>query len=96
MKAYQLKVNVKDVKPPVWWRILVPAGISFSAFSLILNEMIGLPDEAFSFVFHNRVRLLEPDKEHPLATNSLWAVADASREGPIKRWGLVAPQFSNQ
>lgn len=78
MKAYQLKVNVKDSKPPVWWRILVPAGISFSAFSLILNELIGLPDEAFSFVFHNRVRLLEPDEEHPLDTNSQWAAADAS------------------
>ena len=78
MKAYQLKVNVKDVKPPVWWRILVPAGISFSAFSLILNEMIGLQDEAFSFIFHNRVRLLELDKEHPLDTSFQCATADAS------------------
>ena len=78
MKACQLKVNVKDVKPPVWWRILVPAGISFSAFSLILNEMIGLQDEAFSFIFHNRVRLLELDKEHPLDTSFQCATADAS------------------
>ena len=78
MKACQLKVNVKDVKPPVWWRILVPAGISFSAFSLILNEMIGLQDEAFSFIFHNRVRLLELDIEHPLDTSFQCATADAS------------------
>lgn len=41
MKAYQLKIEIKNAKPPVWRRIIVPAGITFSQLSIILNRAMG-------------------------------------------------------
>lgn len=38
MKAYQIKVTVKGAKPPVWRRMIIPAGITFSQFSAMINE----------------------------------------------------------
>lgn len=38
MKAYQIKVTVKDSKPPVWRRMMIPAGITFQVFSAMINE----------------------------------------------------------
>ncbi len=39
MKAYQLKISLKDIKPPIWRRIIVPAGLSFAQFTLIVNSV---------------------------------------------------------
>ena len=41
MKAYQLKITIKDSHPPIWRRLIVPAGLSFSQLSLILNTTMG-------------------------------------------------------
>lgn len=41
MKAYQLKVSMKGLKPPVWRRVIVPAGYSFSQLSVILIGAMG-------------------------------------------------------
>ena len=41
MKAYILKVTIKNTHPPIWRRVIVPAGISFSQLNLILNTAIG-------------------------------------------------------
>lgn len=41
MKAYQLKVMIKNSKPPIWRRVIVPAGLSFSQLELVLNETMG-------------------------------------------------------
>lgn len=38
MKAYQLKIMIKDSKPPIWRRIVVPAGLTFSQLQLIINR----------------------------------------------------------
>lgn len=38
MKAYQIKVAIKGAKPPVWRRMLIPAGITFSQLSAMINE----------------------------------------------------------
>ena len=40
MKAYQLKVILKNSKPPVWRRCLIPAGITFSQLALILEDIV--------------------------------------------------------
>ena len=45
MKAFQLKVVIKDSKPPIWRRVIVPAGITFSQLSMILNEAMGWSGE---------------------------------------------------
>lgn len=34
MKAYVLKVTIKNTHPPIWRRVVVPAGISFSQLNL--------------------------------------------------------------
>ena len=41
MKAYQLKITIKGSKPPIWRRCIVPAGLSFSQFTLALREIMG-------------------------------------------------------
>ena len=40
MKSYQIKIILKNSKPPVWKRCAIPAGITFSQLALILEEMV--------------------------------------------------------
>ena len=40
MKAYQIKIILKNSKPPVWRRCLIPAGITFSQLALILDDIV--------------------------------------------------------
>ncbi|MDO4340195.1 MAG: plasmid pRiA4b ORF-3 family protein [Eubacteriales bacterium] len=41
MKAYQMKIVIKDSHPPIWRRFIVPAGLSFSQLGIVLNEVMG-------------------------------------------------------
>ncbi len=41
MKAYQFKITLKGSKPPIWRRVIVPAGLSFTQFSVVINEIMG-------------------------------------------------------
>ena len=50
MKAYQLKVAIKNSKPLVWKRCQVPAGILFSQLALIL-EMLTETEENSQYEF---------------------------------------------
>lgn len=59
MKTYQCKIMVKDSKPPVWWRLRVPGGISFSALSLILDAVTGDKHSAFLFEVFRTARIRE-------------------------------------
>ena len=38
MKAYQLKIMIKNSKPPIWRRVIVPAGLSFSQLELMMSQ----------------------------------------------------------
>ena len=40
MRAYQIKIILKNSKPPVWRRCLIPAGITFSQLALILEDIV--------------------------------------------------------
>ena len=40
MKAYQLKIMIKGSHPPIWRRIVVPAGLTFSQLSIVINEVM--------------------------------------------------------
>ncbi|MBD5134854.1 MAG: hypothetical protein HDT39_02665 [Lachnospiraceae bacterium] len=54
MKAFQLKIAIKNSKPPIWRRVIVPSGITFSQFSMILNNAMGwLGYHLFEFEFHS-------------------------------------------
>ena len=67
MKAYQCRVSIKDSKPPVWWRLFIPAGISFSALSLLLDDLCGDgPRDDFRFEIFRLARVWEPSEEKPL------------------------------
>ena len=67
MKAYRCKVSVKDSKPPVWVRCWIPGGISFSALSLLLDEITGeRHGDDFHFEIFRQARVWEPSKDAPL------------------------------
>lgn len=63
MKAYQLKITLKNSKPPIWRRCIIPAGITFSQLSILLNEIMGWYGahlSQFEF-FHRKLQLMEDD-----------------------------------
>lgn len=41
MKAYQLKIQIKNSHPPIWRRVVVPSGITFEELAEILNITMG-------------------------------------------------------
>lgn len=61
MKAFQLKITIKNSKPPIWRRVIVPTGITFSQLSMILNEVMGWSGyHLFEFEFyHKELRIIE-------------------------------------
>ena len=66
MKAYQLKVSIKNAHPPIWRRCIIPAGITFSQLGVLLNEIMGWNgSHLFSFEFRDiGVRIEEvPDDD---------------------------------
>ena len=65
MKAFQLKMVINDSKPPIWRRVIVPAGITFSQLSMILNKAMGWCGyHSFEFEFyHLELRIIEDTEE---------------------------------
>lgn len=65
MKAYILKISINDTHPPIWRRVAVPAGISFSQLNIILNtamDWCGYHLSEYTFRDY-RVRIVdEPDE----------------------------------
>lgn len=66
IKAFQLKIAIKNSKPPIWRRVIVPAGITFSQLSIILNEVMGWDGyHLFEFEFyHLELRIIEGADEY--------------------------------
>ena len=59
MKAYQIKIAVKNTKPPVWRRCIIPSGITFAQLSVILNEITGWNfGSYYEFEFYHRKQQL--------------------------------------
>ena len=69
MKAYQLKITIKNSHPPIWRRCVIPAGITFSQLGVLFNEIMGWKGyHLFSFEFRDygiRVEELEEDYDDP-------------------------------
>lgn len=64
MKAYQLKVMIKNSHPPIWRRIIVPAGLSFAQLSLVLNEAMGwMSAHLYAFEFPQLELRIEETQE---------------------------------
>lgn len=80
MKAYQLKAAIKNHKPTVWRRCIVPGGITYSQLSMILTEVMGREEEAdFEFEFYQKkIRFGESGEGRPLKPDYSYSVAEAS------------------
>lgn len=64
MKAYQLKITLRDSHPPIWRRIIVPAGLSFSQLTLIINTVMDWCGYHMSeYTFHDLGIILSDDYE---------------------------------
>jgi hypothetical protein len=43
-EAYQFKITLKNSKPPIWRRVLVPTDITFTEFHNIIQDVMGWGD----------------------------------------------------
>ncbi len=57
VKAYQLKIAVKNSKPLIWRRCIIPAGITFGNLSHILAVSMGWPDDLSKEFIFNSINL---------------------------------------
>lgn len=63
--AYQLKVSLLEVEPPVWRRLLVPGTMSLDRLHTVIQKAMGWTDSHLhEFVIRGR-RYGEPDPEEP-------------------------------
>ncbi|MCR5143875.1 MAG: plasmid pRiA4b ORF-3 family protein [Lachnospiraceae bacterium] len=58
MNAYQLKITLKEVKPAVWRRVIVPEGISFSQLTMVIHEVMGWSGYHLSEYLFNNLRII--------------------------------------
>ncbi|MEL7604002.1 MAG: plasmid pRiA4b ORF-3 family protein [Bacillota bacterium] len=64
MKAYQIKVTLLDVEPPVWRQFIVPAGISFERLHAVIQLAMGWRDcHLYEFVFDSGGLKVTGDEE---------------------------------
>jgi len=64
--VYQIKVSIMHIKPLVWRRLLVPAGITFNKLHKIIQAAFGWQDyHLYEFDFGD-VLVNVPDPEYPL------------------------------
>lgn len=50
--AYQFKITLREIEPPIWRRVLVPENITFSKLHKIIQSVFGWQDyHLFSFDF---------------------------------------------
>ncbi|WP_143321934.1 plasmid pRiA4b ORF-3 family protein [Clostridium sp. HBUAS56010] len=65
MGAYQLKITIKGSKPPIWRRILVPEGITFSKLHQVIQTAFSWSDEhLYQFEFRSEKIRVVPFEEN--------------------------------
>lgn len=78
MKAYQLKIAIKDSHPPIWRRVVVPAGMSFSQLIKVFQISMGwLGGHLSMFEFRTLGIQIEEDPEEDFGWGD-YEVLDAS------------------
>ena len=79
MKAFQLKITIKNSKPPIWRRVIVPTGITFSQLSMILNKVMGWSGyHLFEFEFYYQDLHIVEDADEFDIGYAPWDYIDAS------------------
>lgn len=96
-KAYQLKAAVKNSKPPIWRRCIIPAGITFSQLSILLSSLMEAenePDLDFGIEFYQRkIRFEEKNRRYFTKSGFFYDWAEAS-EHYIDSWLDTEEWFS--
>lgn len=64
-RAYQLKIGLKDVRPPVWRRLLVSGTDSLAQLHTVLQIAMGWTDTHLHEFVQGPVRYGEPDEDLP-------------------------------
>lgn len=73
---YQIKVTLKNIRPPVWRRLLVPADCTMDALHSAIQTAMGWMD-GHLYAFHGKNRWLEiPDPDN------MWDAGWSSRPKP--------------
>ena len=79
MKAYRCKVSIKNSRPPVWQRCWIPGGISFSALSIILDELTEeRHGDDFRFEVFRQARAWELSEDAPLQSDYYYTAYSAA------------------
>ena len=64
--VYQLEVTLKDIRPPIWRRFLVPANITFYKLHQVLQIVMGWGDyHLFGFYIDKNIFISIPDPTAP-------------------------------
>lgn len=81
MKAYQFRIEIKNSKPPIWRRCIVPAGTTFSQLSLIFDIVMGWSGyhlSRFGF-YHLGLQLEEEDVLFDFLPRGDFSLLDSSK-----------------
>ena len=65
MKAYKIKLEVKNSHPPVWRRAMIPVALTFHQLNIVLNKILELDkkDRGLFEFYHINIRICEkPDR----------------------------------
>lgn len=79
MKAYQLKIIIKETKPSIWRRVIVPAELSFSQLIVVINKAMDWYGYHLSgFTFRKLHIELEEEPEENFSSFAQNEILDAS------------------
>ena len=62
---YQIKVTLRDTRPPIWRRLLVPAGLTLDALHDVLQVAMGWDDSHMhEFPYGQNIRPKDSVPDH--------------------------------
>jgi hypothetical protein len=64
-QLYQIKITLRDIKPPIWRRIIVPADYTLSQLHEIIQVTMGWQNMHLYHFRVGKLRFGEPDEEFP-------------------------------
>ncbi len=64
MKAYQIKITINSSSPPIWRRCIIPAGLTFSQLTVVLNTIMGWPRNDQSYFYSDEPCVLFMEGGH--------------------------------
>lgn len=66
MRAYQIKITLEGMSPPVWRRLMIPGCLSFSQLAVILHGVMNWEEMGeFQFILgRNRLFIGETGENH--------------------------------